>query len=78
MTKLFWSFFGLVKGHVTRGHKSYFAFSTFSTNRHIIREPEELQRRAKAHSIVLLTLFRQGVLSFDLSSKVWPPSPDKN
>ena len=46
---------------------------SFSTNRHITRDPEELQRRGKRHSIALLTLFRTGSLKFDLRSVVWSP-----
>ena len=36
-------------------------FQHFSTNWHITRITEELQRRSKAHSIALLTLPKQGV-----------------
>ena len=71
-----WFFFGQVKGQVTRSHqKSNFAVFniSFSTNRHITREPEELQRHRKAHSIALLTLFRCSALRFDLRPTVWPP-----
>ena len=32
-------------------------FQHFSTNRHITREPEELQRHEEAHSIAVLTFF---------------------
>ena len=41
-------------------------------NRHITREPEELQRSRKAHMIALLTLFRISALIFDLRSTVRP------
>ena len=49
-------------------------FSTFfSTNWHRTREPEELQRTAKAHSIALLKFFCYYNLRFDLRSTVWAP-----
>ena len=48
-------------------------FSTFSTNRLITREPEELERRKTACSIALVTLVRQCALRLDLRSTVWSP-----
>ena len=43
-------------------------FGHFSTNRHITREPEELQRKsALDRKVALLTLFRSGVLRSDLT-----------
>ena len=44
----------------------------FLTNWLITREPEEQQRREKARSIALLTLFWREAFIFHLSSTVYP------
>ena len=59
ITLLVWSFFrsGQRSGH-QKSPKVKFCRQHFSTNRHITREPEDLQRPAKAHSMAFLTRFR--------------------
>ena len=53
---IFWS--GQRSCHQRSPKAKLCRFQHFSTNRHITREPAELQRRGKAHSIAILTLFR--------------------
>ena len=67
MKKLLRSFFrsGQRSGHKKSRKVKFCRFQHFSTNRHITREPEELQRWGKAHSIALLPFFRQHVLKFN-------------
>ena len=75
MTKSVRSFLmsGQRSGHQRSPKVKYCRFQHFfPTNRHITREPEELQRPVKAHSIALLTLCRQHLLIFDLRSMNWP------
>ena len=79
MTKLHRSFSrsGQRSGHQRSPKVKFCRFQHFSTNWHITREPEELQRCEKAHSIALLTFFRCYVFRFDLRSTVWS-SESKN
>ena len=65
------SFFrsGQRSGHQMSAKVKFCHFNIFFRNyRRTTREPIELQRREKAQSIALLTLFRQHVLRFDLRS----------
>ena len=77
MTKLVRSFFrpGQCSGHQRSLNVKFCRFQHFSSNRHIIREPEELQRHGKAHSIALLSFnaILLCVLRFDLRLTVWSP-----
>ena len=56
---------GQRSGHQRSPNIKFCRFQHFSTNS-ITREPEELERPGKAHSIALLTLFRKDELRFDL------------
>ena len=78
MTELLQSLFCSGQGQVTRGHwrQNFADFQVecrkFPRSQRITREPIELQRRGKAHSIALLTPFLSNSLRFDLTSTVLP------
>ena len=63
-------FLGQVKGQVTRGHQwpNIAFFGHFSTNSHIPRKLEALQRRKTTHSVALLRLnvLSRNVIRFNL------------
>ena len=64
-------FLGQVRSKVRPPKIKFCRVQHFSTNRLITREPEEAQRRGKAPSIALLTLFRTKCPK--VRSTVWSP-----